>query len=132
MDLFKLPIAITAIFLASMAIKASDGTPSYVIPLTSNEDSGTSSEDPGNIYDPPIRHRMPSKHIDCIIDPNGINSSSFDSNYITLFEIYDSNGEQVEVFSDEHGFITFLFSLSGQFEIRLHFDEYVLHGYVYL
>lgn len=111
-----------ALLLTSFSVQA-DGSPSYTVPMTQDED-------PLKIDKPPRKHRMPSKRMECTITPEGVYSSSFDIDEVILFEVYDACGNILSSFTDEASFISFIFSMSESepFEIRLYFEEYVLYG----
>lgn len=111
-----------AFLLTSFSVQA-DVCPSYTVPMTQEED-------PLHVDNPPRKHRMPSKRIECTITPEGVYSSSFDIDEVILFEVFDACGNILSSFTNEASFISFIFSMSESesFEIRLYFEEYVLYG----
>lgn len=116
----------------------SDGSkPVYEIPLDiedSYDEDGDSNEEP-DIVHPPRRHRMPGLLLLCEISrENGITiSQSGISENIVSYEVYDSYGCCVAIFSDEAEFIDFLFSgISGEYILRFKTDNRAYSGMVCL
>ncbi|MBD5189627.1 MAG: hypothetical protein HDS95_05045 [Bacteroidales bacterium] len=67
----------------------------------------------------PKGKRMPSKTLRAEISLSGIYIPGVDNNDIISFEIYTSKGICMGIFSEEMDFIETLFSLSGEYEIRI-------------
>lgn len=77
-------------------------------------------------------HRAPSRLITATITPEGIVLPEQYSQSITLYEVYDENGEPLVEFSSESDFIDYVYaSDSDVLEIRLHLDGYILRGFLY-
>ena len=76
----------------------------------------------------PKGRRMPSKKLRAEISLSGLYIPGIDNSDIISFEIYTSNGICMGVFSDEMEFIETLFSLSGEYEIRILTDYAVFAG----
>ncbi|MDE5791506.1 MAG: hypothetical protein K2H96_09810 [Muribaculaceae bacterium] len=64
------------------------------------------------------------------ISPSGIYIPGVDNNDIISFEIYTSNGICIGIYSEEIDFIKTLFSLSGEYEIRIVTDYAVFAGII--
>lgn len=80
------------------------------------------------------RHRLPGRPIMCSIDSEtGVSIPGVDSSEIISFEIYDESGELCfATFNNEQDFVSFLFSLEGNYVIRFVTDEKQYKGYVSL
>lgn len=86
-----------------------------------------------DIYENPKGNRMPARHVNCVISKeSGISLSTIDSSEITSFEITDLSGNIVAFFVDSEDFISFFFSLKGDYMIRFSTSRIVLTGYVSL
>lgn len=68
-------------------------------------------------------------HIDKI---TGVVSETGFNTYILLYEIFDSNKNLIFESFDEDTFIRYLYSLSGEYEIKLHDKQYIYIGYISL
>ncbi|MDE6835509.1 MAG: hypothetical protein K2J03_00955, partial [Muribaculaceae bacterium] len=76
------------------------------------------------------RKRTPARSVYCSISRrNGIEVSAIDKEEIELFEIYH-NGVCLLSSPEEKDFITVLFSISGNLEIRLITSDYAFIGYI--
>lgn len=115
---------ITACFSSTVNMKASDST-DYPVPLTE-------CPTPEHYDNPPNKHRTRPLIKYCTITHSGISSSSFNPDEITLYEVCGTDGNCIACFPDESGFIDFIFSSSGEFEIRLHLGECILRGFISL
>lgn len=91
--------------------------------------SVTQSPEPYYIDDGQVRHRTPSRPIICTITPDGVNIPSVNTEDIITYDVFSSGGDCIASFTSEQDFISFLFSIKGTFEIRIHIDGYVFHGY---
>lgn len=83
--------------------------------------------------EPEKGQRAPGLLIECTISiSQGIQlNSSVDVSDILAYEIWDAEGEScIASFCDEAGFINFLFSLSGEFQIRFTTPDYNLVGFI--
>ena len=78
----------------------------------------------------PKHNRLPQKTLRAIISTYGIEIPGVDNNDIISFEIYTANGICMGIFSDEMDFIETLFSLSGEYEIRILTDYAVFAGII--
>lgn len=93
------------------------------------------NEDSEEIIEIPNRRRLPGRRVMCEISrENGITiSQSGISENIVSYEVYDSYGCCVAIFSDEAGFIDFLFSgISGEYILRFKTDNRAYSGMVCL
>lgn len=95
------------------------------------------SEEPSDdiIENPLPDHRMPARKIMCEISrENGVviyQSGIADD--IVSYEVYDTTGACIAIFSDEQSFIDFIFSgISGEFQIRFRTDSASYSGKIYL
>lgn len=95
--------------------------------------------DPGNdseeIIEIPNRNRIPTRKIICEISrENGVviyQSGTADE--IVSYEVYDTTGACIAIFSDEQSFIDFIFSgIAGEFQIRFRTDCTSYSGYIEL
>ena len=92
--------------------------------------SVTQSSEPAYVYDPPTRHRTPARPIICTITPDGVNIPSVDTEDIMAYDVFSPAGDCIASFTSEQDFISFIYGINGTFEIRIHIDGYVFHGYV--
>lgn len=95
------------------------------------------SEEPSDeiIEDPLPDHRMPARKIMCEISrENGVVIyQSGIADEIVSYEVYDTTGACIAIFSDEQSFIDFIFSgISGEFQIRFRTDSASYSGYIKL
>lgn len=95
-------------------------------------DSGNDSEE---IIEIPNRNRIPTRKIICEISrENGVviyQSGTADE--IVSYEVYDTTGACIAIFSDEQSFIDFIFSgIAGEFQIRFRTDSASYSGYIKL
>ena len=95
------------------------------------------SEEPSDeiIEDPLPDHRMPARKIMCEISrENGVviyQSGIADD--IVSYEVYDTTGSNIAIFSDEQSFINFIFSgISGEYLLRFRTQEHTYSGIIYL
>ena len=96
--------------------------------------------DPGNdseeIIEIPNRgSRMPARKIMCEISlENGVVIyQSGIADEIVSYEVYDTTGSNIAIFSDEQSFIDFIFSgITGEFQIRFRTDCTSYSGYIEL
>ena len=95
--------------------------------------------DPGNdseeIIEIPNRNRIPARKIMCEISrENGVviyQSGIADD--IVSYEVYDTTGANIAIFSDEQSFIDFIFSgISGEYILRFRTTEHNYSGIIYL
>ena len=95
--------------------------------------------DPGNdseeIIEIPNRNRIPARKIMCEISlENGVVIyQSGIADEIVSYEVYDTTGSNIAIFSDEQSFIDFIFSgISGEFQICFRTDSASYSGYIFL
>ena len=95
------------------------------------------SEEPSDdiIENPLPDHRMPARKIMCEISrENGVviyQSGIADD--IVSYEVYDTTGANIAIFSDEQSFIDFIFSgISGEYILRFRTTEHNYSGIIYL
>ena len=95
--------------------------------------------DPGNdseeIIEIPNRNRIPARKIICEISrENGVVIyQSGIADEIVSYEVYDTTGACIAIFSDEQSFIDFIFSgITGEFQIRFRTDCTSYSGYIEL
>lgn len=73
-------------------------------------------------------HRRPTP-FQCTISRNeGVKISSITAEEIERYEIYDTSGACLGIFSDQDQFISSLFSRSGVFEVRFYTNDYLFIG----
>lgn len=92
-------------------------------------------EEPDKVKEPNRRHRIPPSPIECVITTDGIELMSVSESVsdVLSFEIWDAESEFcVASFSTESEFISVLFSMTGEFQVRFIFADYELVGYVKL
>ena len=88
---------------------------------------------PTHVNDTPRGNRIPTRPIECVIDPEGIHITNVDESDINLYEVCDLNGDGIAAFTDSLDFITFIFTNQGkEIEIRIHTDDQILCGFLYL
>lgn len=105
-----------------------------LVPGPGGSDNG-SKDDPPPIEFPPGRHRTPGMALHCTItQESGLTFTGSDiTDEIISYEIYDTTGSCVAIFSDEQSFIDFIFSgISGEFQIRFRTDSASYSGYIKL
>lgn len=125
MKTFKISLIILIAMLSFSAFADDDSSTTYTVEVAQ-------SIDPYIVDDGPVRHRTPPRPLICTISPNGINIQSVNTEEITAYDIYDTEGGCIASFTTEQDFISFIYSLDGTVEIRIHTDGYVFHGYVQL
>lgn len=81
---------------------------------------------------PPDRHgrRAPSAPVICTIDPTGISIAGIDTTSISLYEVYDADGELLAAYSTEADFISYIFQIQEEVEIRFHTADAILSGWL--
>ena len=94
--------------------------------------SVTQSSEPYYIDDGPVRHRTPPKSIVCTITPYGVNIPSVNVEDIIAYDVFTPVGDCIASFTSEQDFISFIYGINGTFEIRIHIDGYVFHGFTQL
>lgn len=94
--------------------------------------SVTQSSEPYYIDDGPVRHRTPPKSIVCTITPYGVTIPSVNVEDIIAYDVFTPVGDCIASFTSEQDFISFIYGINGTFEIRIHIDGYVFHGFTQL
>lgn len=79
-----------------------------------------------------LGHRIPPRPISCTISNDGIIIPDVDTSEIISFEIYAIDGSCISTLIDSESFISTLYHLNGEYEIRLITDTYIFKGYIYL
>jgi len=95
-------------------------------------DSGNDSEE---IIEIPNRNRIPTRKIICEISrENGVVIyQSGTAEEIVSYEVCDTTGACIAIFSDEQSFIDFIFSgISGEYLLRFRTPEHNYSGIIYL
>lgn len=77
-------------------------------------------------------HRAPGMAIICSMTEDGVEIPGVDKDEILAFEIYDADGCIISSYDNAIAFTDCLFSLSGDYEIRLLTREYIYIGYIQL
>lgn len=124
-------IAFTA-FVILMSVLSSSGSPVMdptvihfpVIPVPKEEEP--------IIPNPPIKHRLPSRMLTVSISSDGSILIDGIAEEILTYEILDEQESTMGIFYDSLSFTATLFSLQGDYEIRLVTDEYIYTGYVWM
>lgn len=93
-----------------------------------NNEPGEPSED----YTIPNKHRGQSKQLECVITQDGLTIPGYDVEDILSYEVFTVDGDPVAVFTEEEDFISFIFTATGAYEIRLQFEEITLTGFISL
>ncbi len=103
-----------------------------LVPGPGGSDNG-SKDDPPPIELPPDRHRTPGMALHCTIShESGITiSGSGIADDIVSYEVCDTTGACIAIFSDEQSFIDFIFSgISGEYLLRFRTPEYSYSGII--
>lgn len=122
-------IFIPVLAFGTVATAASEGTSPQTVTLRRYP-----SQTPPIYGEKPDRegHRAPSRPLTCIISLEELQIPGIDSTEIYLYEVYDSDGEPLASFTEMSDFIEYIFSATETIEIRLHIEEFVLSGYLYI
>ncbi len=113
------------------SLGASAWSPSYTISVI----KVAVYEEPDKTKEPDRGQRIPSAPIECVITSEGIElmSSSVTISDIISFEIWESESEFcMASFPAESDFINALFSMTGEYQIRLVCEDYELIGFIAL
>ena len=80
------------------------------------------------------RHKLPVRPVTCTISSeNGVNISGVETSDIISFDVYDQSGELcLASFINDMDFVTFLFSLEGDYTLRFVTDGKTYIGYISL
>lgn len=80
---------------------------------------------------PEYGNRLPSRPIECTISQDTGVSISGSPDEIVSYEIWDAEGNTcLSLCSDESDFLNYLFTLTGDFQIRFNSSEYTYIGYL--
>lgn len=85
-----------------------------------------------HVDESPIGHRIPPQSLPCTISNDNIDIPGVNSSDITSFEIYTINGCMIYACSDLESFISSIYDLDGEYEIRFITDSYTFRGYTSL
>jgi len=113
----KTTLAIAAIVFASAMAATGSYVPHTVVmkPYIIEKPENPENPEEGN-----QERRIPSRPVQCTIDPEGgVQFVGMDKPDILSFEVYDLSGECVAVFGDEAAFLEYLFAQTGELQIRL-------------
>lgn len=78
-------------------------------------------------------HRMPIQQNLCTIsDTDGVSITTVDTEDIYLYEIYDNSSCCIATFSNDYDFVSYLFSLSGNYLIQFTTADNIYSGYIQL
>lgn len=116
---------ISIVMLSSATFAHADNSMTYSI-------SVTQSSEPYYIDDGPVRHRTPARPIICTITPDSVNIPSVNTENIIAYDVFSPAGNCIASFTSEQDFISFIYDINGTFEIRIHIDGYVFHGFAQL
>ncbi len=124
----KLVILIAAMMTSSTIYASAAPITSCVV----NLQKAPASSGPNDIEDYEYGHRRPTQPVECNISSDGIQFTSVtESPDILTYELWDAEGTcSIASFCDEAGFINFLFSQSGEFQIRFTTPDYNLVGFI--
>lgn len=125
MNKFLAILIISIVMLSSTTFAYADSSTTYSV-------SVTQSSEPYYIDDGPVRHRTPPKSIICTITPDGVNIPSVSAEDIIAYDVFSPVGDCIASFTSEQDFISFIYGINGTFEIRIHIDGYVFHGFAQL
>lgn len=83
---------------------------------------------------PGHRHKIPGRPISCTLSTEtGVNIPGLETSEIISFDVYDLSGELcLASFSNDMEFVTFLFSLEGDYTLRFMTDGRIYTGYISL
>lgn len=122
MNKFLAILIISIVMLYSTTFAYADGSTAYSV-------SVTQSPEPEYVYDGPVRHRTPPRSVICTITPDGVNIPFVNAEDIIAYDVFSPAGDCIASFTSEQDFISFIYGINGTFEIRIHIDGYVFHGY---
>lgn len=74
--------------------------------------------------------RMPSRPVQCVISPEGIHIAGIDTTSISLYEVYDADGELLAAYTAQSDFISCIFQIQEEVEIRFHTADAILSGWL--
>lgn len=117
-------LCIAVVSAQAIAIAADDKN--YTVPVTPGEKLEY-------VDDGPIKNRAPSLRIICTISQSeGITMNGHAFNFLS-YEIWDTEGEICfGAFTDETAFISYLFSIEGEYQLRFITEEYSLLGNIFI
>lgn len=114
-------------FMFACAMQAATGT-TYTVAMKK-----VVAEVPDDIEESDYGHRSAPMPTECVIDAtSGITFTDAETPEFVIYEICDNTGMTVASFTEEESFISTLFSLSGEYQLRLVCDDYIYQGWVIL
>lgn len=114
-------------FMFACAMQAATGT-TYTVAMKK-----VVAEVPDDIEESDYGHRSAPVPTECVIDAtSGITFTDADAPEFVSYDILDTTGMTVASFADEESFISTLFSLSGEYQLRLVSDDYIYQGWIML
>lgn len=125
LPLFRVVIFLFA-FLLPLGIKAGtiESTLTIVLQQESSDNDDEKSEK---------GHRVPPRPIFCHISQSeGVQIADVNNSDIQSFEVYDENGEYINGFMEESEFVSFIFSYTGNIDLRIQLSDYNLRGCISL
>lgn len=120
-------LIISIVMLSSSTFAYADNSTTYSVSVTQSPEP-----EPEYVHDGPVRHRTPARPIICTITPDGVNIPSVNTEDIIAYDVFSPEGDCIASFTSEQDFISFIYGNNGTFEIRIHIDGYVFHGYANL
>ncbi len=127
----QLPLFRIVIFLFAMlfplVIKAAitESTITVVLQQQSTDENDIKNSEKG--------HRVPPRPIFCHISQSeGVEIADVNNSDIQSFEVYDENGEFINGFIEESEFVSFIFSYTGNLELRIQLSDCDFRGYISL
>lgn len=118
-------LIVSLTILSNPAYAFADDMPSITVGVTQKPE-------PDHIDDDPVRHRSRAKIIFCTISPYGVDIPSVAPEEVISYEVCSTEGDCIASFSSEMDFVSFLYGVSGTFEIRIHIEGYVFIGFISL
>ena len=120
-------LTLVSMLLACAVAFASGPGQSVDVNLSSSPVTGQEPEHDENTKN---RHRLPSRHIPCVISEAGVSFRMDCPPEILVYEIADTDGNVIATCGDEASFVQTLFSLTGEYTVVFTTAEYVYYGCV--
>jgi uncharacterized protein YozE (UPF0346 family) len=126
------PVITCITLLLSISLSASTSDTTTLVSAspntTTNQQSPTYKEGTS-----PLGHRSLSSYLCCTIsDTDGVSITTVDTEDIYLYEIYDNSSCCIATFSNDYDFVSYLFSLSGDYLIQFTTADNIYSGYIQL
>ena len=130
-SILNLPIIIIMMLL-SFPIDIIAGNPYQSYTVTLHRQPSNMDENGKHEWDiDPEGHRLPSRPIECTISQDSGVTIYDCPDEIVSYEIWDADGNTcLSLCTDESDFLNDLFSLTGDFQIRLKTSDYTYIGYL--